>query len=167
MQLKSEKMLWIKGFWLFCTRKANIDQWFQITITNLCWSQYQKSGSVILLEDMSIWDLGLVRNMNRFYLIIKDRNVEILRTMYLQALRMIIGQKGFNDFIRILSYNISRHSTPYHHSQGMWACLIYQPQKLSSFITGVQLAPGGRTGPTFRPSGWDRPCCHFISDLKI
>lgn len=45
-------------------------------------------------------------NMNRFYLTIKEMTVEILRM--LQALRMIIGQKGkgFNDFIRILSYNI-------------------------------------------------------------
>lgn len=105
--------------------------------------------------------------MNRFHLVIKDRNVEILRTMYLQALRMIIGQKGFSDFIWILSYNISWNCTPYYCSQGIWVYLIYQPQKLSSFIIGVQLAPRCRTGPTFWPSGWDRPCCHFISDLKI
>lgn len=46
-------------------------------------------------------------NMNRFYLTIKEMTVEILRMI--QALRMIIGQKekSFNDFIRILSYNIS------------------------------------------------------------
>lgn len=45
--------------------------------------------------------------MNRFYLITKEINIEILRAIYLQALKMIIGQKGFTDFIRTLSYNIT------------------------------------------------------------
>lgn len=50
--------------------------------------------------------------MNRFYLIIKDTDVEIMRAIYLPALNENRA-KGFNDFIRILSYNISWHTTPY------------------------------------------------------
>lgn len=69
--------------------------------------KYQRGESLILLENTSILDLGLVGNMNRFYLITKEINIEILRAIYLQALKMIIGQKGFTDFIRILSYNIT------------------------------------------------------------
>lgn len=49
--------------------------------------------------------------MNRFHLTGKEKNVEILRAIYLQALRMIIGQKGFDDFIRIVSYNMTWHTT--------------------------------------------------------
>lgn len=48
-------------------------------------------------------------------------NVEILRAEYLQEERIILEQKGFSDFIRILSYNIIKHTTPHIiYSQDIW-----------------------------------------------
>lgn len=48
--------------------------------------------------------------MNSSFVFIQEVIVEVLRTIDLQALRMIKGEKGFNNFIRILRYN-SAHPT--------------------------------------------------------
>lgn len=38
--------------------------------------KYQRGGALILLEETLIGNLGLVRNMSRFYLIIKEMDIE-------------------------------------------------------------------------------------------
>lgn len=54
----------------------SIDRQFQITVTNRVDLKYQRGGTLIFLEDTLLGNLGLVRNMSRFYLIIKEMNVE-------------------------------------------------------------------------------------------
>lgn len=79
----------------------SIDQQFQITATNCVDLKYQRGGSLILLEDTLIGNLGLIRNMSRFYLIIKEMNIENIESHKSTITGNIIGQKGFNDIIRI------------------------------------------------------------------